>query len=825
MAGDVSERRRTGERDDLPRESKEVDEGEVDVSEVKERKSTESPEDTVEHRLQGALRDLAEQEERKERVSQTLEDALGDLKQIEQRQKSTETKLREALESIRDDEDDTQLTPEEAVLDSKLPVRETPRGEAEHNLEKHDGPQENDDEVGPEHARSKNDAQEVSDANPSPHADNVEKSSQEIPEELSEDNPETSTKQNEDDSHIPNVKFKTMEEVGKAIQQHAHVKDGLSDENYEKCKQYIRVISEEDDVSSKEIAERENLDERVVNNWREGGRPKAILTIEKHEMKRLEHESHNPEKSLEHRINPQAVHEATADALEKENHSVNELSDIIYNIHQKIENPSPNNVYYAELYNSEKSLIEDRLRALSLEIRSNREAIQADLNRRLGLDCISDQEIRIAVSDSRLYYWHIDTSADRWVNVLADQRFYMSKEDKNQLIDEMKEHLHIRGKGQTSEYYLNDIISQLSGLENPAANRIKRYDPASSLDGEIMHLIGDIQRKSLEEYKTVITHMGTKEAARVSNLKFPNIHEYRMKFVAIAESDAHLDDEGRFSYYEKNNERQRIAVGVFQEFGDFAVKTRKDNSIQVNLPRLLGTMAEHWGIPRGDKAIHNRGLHESIINETLEIKTHYLRQMVPEDGSISRNDVSVTRHLVLHAGERMEKYREAFGIKPLVNHEHIEFVREHGIPQPAYLCYNAGEVIKLHISKLEELATDQEHSKVARDLVQIIDKNEHKLLSDEVNHFLRPLGIEMKDNPRSILYYKTSERLSVCYPASTQTKNDAIRWVLIAPPEHPNKMDTAIELVNDDSNRSRQIAMQIEEDGLHIHPIWEEYLH
>jgi len=369
------------------------------------------------------------------------------------------------------------------------------------------------------------------------------------------------------------------------------------------------------------------------------------------------------------------------------------------------------------------------------------------------------------------------------------------------------------------------LVNQLSGLESHAGNRIGRYYDVHSLDGEVMHLIGDLKGKTIEDFKSVISHMGTREAASVYNLKFPNIHEYRMKFVAIIESDGHLDDEGRLTYYEKNKERQKIAVGIFQEFGEFEVKVMKEDGIQVNLPRLLGSMADYWGIPRGDRAIHNKGLHESIINETLETKTHYLRQMVPEDGSISRDNVSVTRHLVLHAGKRMEKYREAFGIEPLANHDHIEFVCEHGIPQPAYLCYNAGDVIKLYISTLEELASEQEYSKTARDLIQIIDKNDHRLLDDEVNKILRPLGIQMKDSPRFVLYYRTSERLAVCYPACTQTKRDAIRWVLIAPPEHPSKMDAAIELVKSNLNRSKQIAMQIEEDGLHIHRTWEEYLH
>ncbi|MFW9806292.1 MAG: hypothetical protein ACFFFK_06140 [Candidatus Thorarchaeota archaeon] len=58
----------------------------------------------------------------------------------------------------------------------------------------------------------------------------------------------------------------------------------------------------------------------------------------------------------------------------------------------------------------------------------------------------------------------------------------------------------------------------------------------------------------------------------------------------------------------------------------------------------------------------------------------------------------------------------------------------------------------------------------------------------------------------------------------TKTKNDAIRWVLIAPPNHPSKMNAAIDLIMGDENRSRQIAKQIERDGLAFDAVWEGYL-
>ena len=82
----------------------------------------------------------------------------------------------------------------------------------------------------------------------------------------------------------------------------------------------------------------------------------------------------------------------------------------------------------------------------------------------------------------------------------------------------------------------------------------------------------------------------------------------------------------------------------------------------------------------------------------------------------------------------------------------------------------------------------------------------------------------MNIEPSFVQYYSSSQRLSVCYSASTKTKNDAIRWVLIAPPEHPDKMKIATEMIRNDLIRSQKIAKEIKIDGFSVNPIWEGYL-
>ena len=75
-----------------------------------------------------------------------------------------------------------------------------------------------------------------------------------------------------------------------------------------------------------------------------------------------------------------------------------------------------------------------------------------------------------------------------------------------------------------------------------------------------------------------------------------------------------------------------------------------------------------------------------------------------------------------------------------------------------------------------------------------------------------------------VQYYNDSQRLVLSSCGATATKDDAIRWVLIAPPNHPSKMEAAIELISSNEKRSRNIAKEIEKDGLSIDSTWEEYL-
>ncbi|MHA2352155.1 MAG: hypothetical protein ACXABX_03455 [Candidatus Thorarchaeota archaeon] len=295
-----------------------------------------------------------------------------------------------------------------------------------------------------------------------------------------------------------------------------------------------------------------------------------------------------------------------------------------------------------------------------------------------------------------------------------------------------------------------------------------------------------------------------------------------MRFVATIESDGHLDSYGRLTYYEKNVERRKIVTDFFQEFGDFAVREKQEEGKCVSLPKVYGEMAKYWGIPEGDKGIHNSGLNEAVIKEPPKIKAYYPEELVGEDGSIYNTRVSVRRHHTLHAGKKTETYHDNFGINSTVDQKHIELVCKFGTGLDEHLNYEKDAVIVLYTSELNRLSElgKQGVSDVAHDLLQIIEDNPNKLLDDEVNYIVEPLGIEMVCSTSHLRYYRDSERLSVVSTAATASVKDTIRWVLIAPPNHPEKMEMAKGIIQNHQQDVQEIKQNIIDDGLDVHPVW-----
>ena len=114
----------------------------------------------------------------------------------------------------------------------------------------------------------------------------------------------------------------------------------------------------------------------------------------------------------------------------------------------------------------------------------------------------------------------------------------------------------------------------------------------------------------------------------------------------------------------------------------------------------------------------------------------------------------------------------------------LDLVRDEGTDKDVGLNYKPGDVVVLTIKELENLEKTENSrlSKTAKELIQIVNDNPNRLLQDEVNKMIQPLGIEMNSGSVHLRYYRDSRRLSLVSSAATSTVDDTIRWVLIAPP-------------------------------------------
>jgi hypothetical protein len=223
--------------------------------------------------------------------------------------------------------------------------------------------------------------------------------------------------------------------------------------------------------------------------------------------------------------------------------------------------------------------------------------------------------------------------------------------------------------------------------------------------------------------------------------------------------------------------------------------------------------------------MHNRGLDECLIDEAPGVKIEYPREMIPQDGCFSCGHFSITRDNALHMGAKGPRYSQ-YGICSVISTDEVRFVEERGRPLPAGLKYGYGDRKELYISEIQRIMdsdTDPD-AETAWRLYTAIYQNPNRLLKDEVEHIMGPLGIAMTMNPKTVIYYRKSGRLSVSWDARTSSKMDAVKWALIAPPNHPEKMSAVVKFVTENKESVEKAKEEIRQMGQKIHAAWEGIL-
>jgi hypothetical protein len=193
------------------------------------------------------------------------------------------------------------------------------------------------------------------------------------------------------------------------------------------------------------------------------------------------------------------------------------------------------------------------------------------------------------------------------------------------------------------------------------------------------------------------------------------------------------------------------------------------------IPKPIGQMFLFWGFTTGDKSIQNERLVESLRNGSVKQKIAYLEELIAEDGSFEPlPGFRWSRTVVLNPGKRDQRYR----IQPKLSEPEADFILNH---EASRIDEKRKHAI-VPVSKMKQ----HPNSKIAQNILKIIKTSRCHLLDDEVA-LAEGLGLVMNVYPEHITVYEETRRISLKWVAKTKSKNDAIRWALLALPNCSKK--------------------------------------
>jgi len=430
-----------------------------------------------------------------------------------------------------------------------------------------------------------------------------------------------------------------------------------------------------------------------------------------------------------------------------------------------------------------------------------------EIERRLGLES-SDVKVRVGIVDDRFYVWKIDRTPNDMLNVWGDRYFYLKEQEYENLIERFGNALQIPKNKSERAQHINKLIRSM--ISDDPFCQIMRRKGKSRLLGDMLHFVRDTLEYENDHFEGKITKVTSKYGrGPILNPKLPtgeDLSLIRSQLGAIVNSDCWLCNDGRMYYYEADLDRIRIVQELFQKLGDIELRMKPHESnknYRMLLPRHVGRAFIHWGFTTDDKAIRNGNLAEGIRTGSKTDWIAYLRELIPEDGSINENSgFQWSRSIVLNPGSQDEKY----SLVPELNRQHITFIKDNG-----RLDRKRGYI---HLQLSEYLKIDDEMKpNVVKSIESVISSNRCKLIDNEAE-LAENLGIKTRIYPESITLYEKTRRISIKWVAKTQDVDEAIKWFLIAPPNDVRKRKLAEKLMSNRQTKVERINKQLEWEGL-----------
>ncbi len=430
-----------------------------------------------------------------------------------------------------------------------------------------------------------------------------------------------------------------------------------------------------------------------------------------------------------------------------------------------------------------------------------------EIERGLGLET-SDVKVKMGIVDDRFYVWKIDRTPNDMLNVWGDRYFYLKEQEYENLIERFGNALQLPKNKSERAQHINKLIRSM--ISDDPFCQIMRRKGKSRLLGDMLHFVRDALEYENDHFEGKITKVTSRYGrGPILNPKLPtgeDLSLIRSQLGAIVNSDCWLCNDGRMYYYEADLDRIRIVQELFQKLGDIELRMehlKVNRSYRMLLPRHIGRAFIYWGFTTDDKAINNGRLAEGIRIGSRNDWIAYLRELIPEDGSINEmSGFQWSRSIVLNPGSQDEKYE----LSPKLEKHHISFIKDNGRHD------KKRGYIHLQLAKYLKLG-EKSKPDIFRNIESVFSDNRCKLIDDEVS-LAENLGIEMRVYPESITFYEKTGRISIKWVATTSGAENAIKWYLIAPPHDVKKNGKAKEWMSLRQEEVERIKGQLEADGL-----------
>lgn len=374
------------------------------------------------------------------------------------------------------------------------------------------------------------------------------------------------------------------------------------------------------------------------------------------------------------------------------------------------------------------------------------------------------------------------------INAYENQYFYFQdKGDTARLVRGLQERLGIEGSLHDAHRHSNRLLKELVALDEVGirGEPINRY--SQRVEGRVLRFYLDATGMRLSDLEGGITKItGPNGQAGIENPRFPEGEELKVQMARLTAtmiSDAHLRESGRITYNENDPTRIEKVEEILNRFGDIKMEGGFRKGVyEIHVPCQIGLALIHDGMKPGDKTILNPDLPEFISSGSEKVKRAYLEELIPEDGTFDpSNGFSWFRSHALHAGNKADQYQ----FKPKVTQAGMDLIKTSGKPlkgtvEQTYISFG-------NVMKLQE-HNDSSISDTAKKLVEAVLENPNRLIEDE-RKIAESMGIQITQSPENIKFFPKSGRLSVKWRATTTTRDDAIRWAEISPPNDVKKRD------------------------------------